>query len=269
MVTAHRPEDAAGAVGRAVSRAAERAGVSLPLRALWAGLAGAGATAPRAAVIEALRTLGLADRVVVGTDVEAAFHDAFGGGPGVMLIAGTGSIVWTRDAAGEERRVGGWGRMLGDEGSGYWIGLEGLRHVARAEDGRAPPTSMRQRLLTRCGASSVDELVAWVERASKADVAALAPIVAECADAEDAGAAGVVDRAVGELRDLLRAALDGLERGDGGGPDVVLWGGLVAERGPLAKRMTAALGSMGVTAHERPIDPPMGAARLALVTSPD
>lgn len=265
VVTAHEPERAAEAVRRAMEQAAEAAGVALPVHVLWAGLAGAGATAPRAAVTRALREFDLAERLIIGTDVEAAFHDAFSEGPGAMLIAGTGSIAWARDAEGHELRVGGWGRLLGDEGSGYRIGLEGLSWLTRAEDGRAPPTEMRETLLTLCGVSSVDDLVAWMEAASKGDVAALAPAVIECAEGGDEGAETIVESAVDALGEHLEAVFGamGTAERDRSSIEVALWGGLVAPGGPLEARMSERLRAMGLAAAGRQIDPPMGAARLA------
>lgn len=265
VVTAHEPERAALAVRRAVEGAAAQAGIELPVEVLWAGLAGAGATAPRAAVTRALRGFDLAERLVVGTDVEAAFHDAFPGGAGVMLIAGTGSIAWARNAEGREFRVGGWGRSLGDEGSGYRIGLEGLSWLTRAEDGRARPTVLRETLLPLCDASSVDEVVAWVEAASKGDVAALAPAVIECAEGGDEAAKAIVDAAIDALGEHLEAVLvaKGAAERDRSSIEVALWGGLVAPGGPLEGRMSERLRAMGFAVAAREIDPPMGAARLA------
>ena len=100
----------------------------------------------------ALFGVGLAESIEVGTDVEAAFHDAFGDGPGVMLIAGTGSIAWARDESGVMHRVGGWGQHVGDEGSGYWIG-HGARSGAwtGAEDGRSAATALRESVLESLG----------------------------------------------------------------------------------------------------------------------
>lgn len=276
VVTAHRPEDAAEAVRKAVSKAADEAGVDLPVDVLWAGLAGAGAAAARVGVTTALRRQDLAERLIVGTDVEAAFHDAFHGEAGVMLIAGTGSIAWARDRAGQEHRVGGWGRLIGDEGSGYWIGMEGLRAVTRAEDGREGETALAGPLLDRCDVESVDELVVWVDGASKGDVAALAPLVIEGAEAGDAVAEAVVDSAVEALRAHVEAALSAVgsapddvdDGGDGQtagreGLQIVLWGGLVAPGGPLRGRLEGALRGVGVDVETRAVDPPMGAADLA------
>lgn len=265
VVTAHQPEEAAAAVGRAVKEAAERAGVSLPASALWAGLAGAGATAARAAVTKQLRRLDLATRMVVGTDVEAAFHDAFGSGPGILLIAGTGSIVQARARDGTEHRVGGWGRFLGDEGSGYSVGLEGLRAVMRAADGRIPPTALSGEILHRCGVEEAEDLVGWAEEASKREMAALAPVVVQGAEAGDEAAMGIVEDAVDALRTHLEAALAamGVAGEPTRAPELVLWGGLIAPGGPLEARVRTAVEAMGMVSAAHVVDPAMGAAKLA------
>ncbi|NNF13807.1 MAG: hypothetical protein HKN72_11315 [Gemmatimonadetes bacterium] len=256
VVTAHRPDDAVEAVRRAVGAALEKSGGRRQAEVLWAGLAGAGTAAPRAAVTRALRGLDLAERLIVGTDVEAAFYSAFAGGPGLLVIVGTGSIVWARNEDGAERRVGGWGRTLGDEGSGYWIGLEGLRRLTRSADGRAEPTTMEGPLLQACGIHAVDEAVGWVETATKSQIASLAPHVVACADEGDDAATSVVAEAVEHLEVMVRTA------GEVGG-DVVLWGGLVAPGGPLRGRVSEAVGSLGLRVVAEEVDPPLGAARLA------
>jgi N-acetylglucosamine kinase-like BadF-type ATPase len=268
VVTAREPGRAADAVTGAVRRAADRAGVELPVDAMWAGLAGAGDPAAREAVTAALRERALAERVVIGTDVEAAFHDGFGSGSGVLVIAGTGSIVWARDAVGRVHRVGGWGRLLGDEGSGHWLGMQGLRLVTRAEDGRAPATALRSATLTALGLDAVGELVAWVESASKAEIAALAPIVVGIAGRGDEGAQRIVDAGVAALRGHVEAVLVamGMQRAARPALDVILWGGLLAGPGPLRGRVETAFAELGVNVVARDLDPPRGAARLALAT---
>lgn len=125
------PGDAAGSVAAVAREAARRAQIRLPVSALWAGLAGAGNEQARADVEKELRDARLARRVVVGSDVEAAHADAFGDGPGVLLVAGTGSAVRAVDPQGEVVTVGGWGALLGDECGGYGIGLQGIRAVLR------------------------------------------------------------------------------------------------------------------------------------------
>ncbi len=258
VATARAPDEVGAAVSAAVRVAADEAKLSLPGAVLWAGLAGAGAEEARHAVLAVLDRAGLAERVLVGTDVEAAFQDAFPQGPGVLLIAGTGSIAWARSDDGAVCRVGGWGRLLGDEGSGYALGLEGLRLVMRAEDGRAPPTALTERLITACGVRHAAGLVSWVDGAEKAEVAALAPTVVSAADEGDAGARVLVDAAVDELVMLVRSASENRQH------PVVLWGGLVAGDGPLGPRVVAALRRVGYGPVDVPVAPALGAARLAL-----
>lgn len=263
VATVDDPGRAADAVRAAVRSAATEAGVTLPAAAMWAGLAGAGSVAAELAVSEELDDRSLAVQVRVGTDVEAAFHDAFGDGPGVLLISGTGSIAWARALDGEVHRIGGWGRALGDEGSGYKVGADALRRVTWAEDGRAPATAMRAHLLDSCGSDEVEELIAWIETASKSEVAALAPLVVDSADAGDTAALEVVGDAVAALRGHVRAALE--LTGPWREPaSLVLWGGFVAEGGALRSRVVEALSGMEVRLSARGVDPPMGAARLAL-----
>lgn len=261
VATARDPSAAARAVARAVRDAVEAAGLELPGAVLWAGLAGAGPREAREGVKKALTRLRLADQVHVGTDVEAAFHDAFPQGPGVLLIAGTGSIAWTRLADGVTHRVGGWGQHIGDEGSGFALGVAGLRLVTQAADGRAGETRLSVDLVDACGVSSAEDLIAWVGGADKGQVAALAPVVVAAADAGDVGAEAIVARAVEALVAHVAAAGTLLA---GERPDVVLWGGLVADGGPLRGRVTAALQGAGWGVEGRTLDPVRGAAHLAL-----
>lgn len=262
VATAHDPMAATMAVVGAIRAAVEAAAVSLPGAVLWAGLAGTGSEPARRAVTLALTREGVAREVAVGSDAEAAFNDAFRGA-GVMLIAGTGSVGWCRSPEGEVRRVGGWGLHLGDEGSGYAIGRAGLSLVAQAHDGRAAPTSLTAALLSRCGVSSPNELIAWAGRAVKSDFAALAPLVIEAADGGDEGAARIATQAV----DALEAHLLALDLAPG--TEVALWGGLLAGSGPLRGRMLERLAARGWSPLDGEIDPPMGAARLALALAAD
>jgi N-acetylglucosamine kinase-like BadF-type ATPase len=127
----------------------------------------------------------------------------------------------------------------------------------KAADGRAPETTLTRSLEEATGVACADDFVPWMERASKGEVAALAPRVVEAADRGDEGAAGIVDRAVGDLVAHVRAACHGSVG------EVVLWGGLVAGEGPLRGRVSRALGEVGIRALDRTVDPVRGAAALA------
>lgn len=262
VATALDPGRAADAVERAVHGVVEVAGIELPAAVLFAGLAGGGGSAARSGVTAALDGRGLAEVVVVGTDVEAAFEDAFQAGPGLIVIAGTGSVAWGRNAAGDVHRVGGWGKHLGDDGSGYSIGMGALRGVVRAKDGRSAEARVTPVVLEATGCASVEELVPWAASATKAQVAALAPLVIaqwdNCLIAQR-----VVSDAVHELLEHVETMHEVLDT-ENPGLSVALWGGLVAPGGPLRSRLLQDLNAKGYTVRKLSLDPPMGAARIAL-----
>jgi glucosamine kinase len=109
---------------------------------LVVGAAGAGRESERRELEQALRVETLADRVHVTTDIEVALTAAFGDGPGIVVVAGTGSVVMGRDPEGRMLRQGGYGWQMGDEGSGYAIGRAALGAASRARDGRSPETAL-------------------------------------------------------------------------------------------------------------------------------
>src|SRR5690606_10204229 len=108
---------------------------------------------------------------------------------------------------GEQVRAGGWGYLLGDEGSGYWIGREALRAALRAEDGRGPATALVERLCQVSGVDRPSQLVGPVHRGERdrAWVASLVQVVLAAADAGDLVAGRILDAAAGELAVLVRA----------------------------------------------------------------
>jgi len=111
-------------------------------RALCVGVAGAGREAERQELWQALVGRDLAAELVIHSDFSIALDDAFGDGPGVLLISGTGSVAFGRGPTGTTARCGGWGPMCGDEGSGAWIGRKALSVVTAAADGREPETAL-------------------------------------------------------------------------------------------------------------------------------
>ena len=252
------PLGAARAVTAVVRAAARHARVDLPARALWAGLAGAGHEPARRAVEDELREHGLARRVAVGTDVEAAHADAFGEAPGVLLVAGTGSVVRAVDPRGEVVTVGGWGALLGDEGGGHGIGLDGIRAVLRSADGREPETDLTAALLSLTGTAEPRELAAWAAGASKAEIAALSVTVAEASQEGDLVAARVVHRAVFALRDHLEAAL-GRTEGWEGRPPVAFVGGLIRSGGVLREIVAETAVKAGYEVRREEVVPERGA----------
>ncbi|HKJ02130.1 MAG TPA: BadF/BadG/BcrA/BcrD ATPase family protein [Longimicrobiales bacterium] len=263
VADARTPRTAADAVADVCAAAVAAAGRSLPVDSLWAGLSGAGREAARSAVQMELTRMGVASEVRVDTDVAAAFHDAFGDGPGILLISGTGSIAWGRAEDGRQGRVGGWGHHIGDEGSGYAIGLDALRRVARHADGRAPQTHLQGLVLDHLGLERVDGLVHWAAAASKAEVAALAAVVADASERSDEVAGEILVHAVEELEGHVLAILKSLGPWEHP-PTLALAGGLLRPGRPLRAPLLSLLGRHRLPVLNRPLDPATGAARLAL-----
>ena len=258
-VLAGLPGPVVAALADLVAKARGAAGVKSPVVALWAGMAGAGREAVRAELEGALARAGVAERVRVGTDAEAAFQDAFGDGPGVLLLAGTGSIACGCAQDGRQSRVGGWGFLLGDEGSGCAIGLEAMKWVARSDDGRAPATQLRERLLAHLGLGAADELIPWASAATRAAIAGLVPLVAATAEAGDGAAREILASAVTELEAHVLTLLERLGPW-GSPPTVALGGGLLRQGGPLREAMARVLERDRLPVLDRELDAARGAA---------
>lgn len=245
-VAAGKPGVAARRVGDLAREVLRSAGAGPPAEALCAALAGAGRPGARRAVRAALEEAGLARAVRVEADFEAAHRDAFGpDGEGVLLAAGTGSIAAARGSGGTAR-AGGWGALLGDEGGGFDLARRALRAVARAADGRAPPTSLAERLLARTPADVPAELIEWCDGAARDELAGLAPAVLAAAEEEPADP--TAERLAAEAAASLVAAALAARRRCGPGPPskVALSGGLLAEGRPLRRRVADRLRGLGL-----------------------
>jgi N-acetylglucosamine kinase-like BadF-type ATPase len=228
-------------------------------------MAGAGREAVRAELESALGRAEIARRVRVGTDVEAGVEDAFGDEPGILLMAGTGSIGFGRAEDGRSGRVGGWGSILGDEGSGYAIGVEALRRIARAVDGRGQGTDLRGRVLARLGLGDPADLVTWASTATRASIASLVPEVQAAAAAGDGIAGEILVSAVEELEGHVHTLLTNLGPWTQP-PTVALGGGLLDATGPLRRPLERVLKAhLDVPILDRELDPALGAASKALV----
>lgn len=137
-------------------------------------------------------------RIRVESDARIALEGAFTGEPGSILIAGTGSIMFGKDESGQIHRVGGFGRYIGDEGSGYRIGWKALNVAARFMDGRGVQTKISDLLLSEFSISSGDELITEVYR-NNFDIASVAPIVFNAAEKGDKTAQKILVEEADEL----------------------------------------------------------------------
>jgi glucosamine kinase len=224
IVDPRHPERSAEVIATLVRDALAQAGLSEPPAALCAGLAGVGNEPERLAVERALA--GAAGAVRIVSDGEIALHGAFGGGAGVLLIAGTGSVAYGLGPDGTRGRCGGWGMMVGDEGSGYAIGRSGLAAALRSVDGREGETRLLPALLRVLSLQEPAGIPPWAGRASKSDIAALARPVLEAAAAGDGLALRVVEHHARELASHVIALAHRLGPWPGDVP-VVFHGGVL------------------------------------------
>jgi N-acetylglucosamine kinase-like BadF-type ATPase len=141
------------------------------------------------------------ERLIVTTDALIALAGATAGGPGVIVIAGTGSIAFGRDAGGRTARAGGWGYIFGDEGGGFDITRQALRAILRAEEGWGSPTALRDALLADTGAADANDLLHrfYTSDYPRPRIASYARLVGEVALAGDSVAREILEDAAARL----------------------------------------------------------------------
>ncbi len=263
---------AQAAIATAMAAAVAEAGLAPqpPLSALCIGLSGVDRPGERAAFQQWATALHPAcPHVLIANDAELVLAAGTPARWGLALICGTGAIVYGRNPAGQVARADGWGHLLGDEGSGYAIGLAALRAVMRAYDGRGPATALSQTLLAHWALAAVPDLVARVYRelAGKHEIAALASMVDAAAAAGDPVAQGILAAAGRELAQSAQAVVRRLELT--GPVPCALAGGVAVGSRPVREAFLAAAGALGLTLTPvTPVaEPALGAialARLAL-----
>jgi glucosamine kinase len=233
---------------------------------LYGGFAGVGREAERRDLEAELNRLGVAEETIVDTDAAIALGDAFDGGPGIIILAGTGSIAYGRGIDGSLARCGGWGSVFGDEGSGAWIGKRALGVVAAAADGREPPTALTGSILTAAEVGTPDDLIPWAIAAGTTTIATLAPVVIATAAAGDARANAIVSLAAEELVVHVRALALRLFGDERAAIPVALSGGLLKKGSLLRKRLEQRIRSAvpGAQLRTAEIIPARGAVRLAI-----
>jgi N-acetylglucosamine kinase-like BadF-type ATPase len=183
--------------------------------------------------------------VVICNDCIIALAGGVGKPVGIVAIAGTGSIAYGQNRLGERKRAGGWGYILGDEGGGYDIALRGLRAAVRSFDGRLGATVLTDLIVRHLGLKSAEDLVEVVYRRGwgAREIAGLAPLVGEAADAGDAVASGIIDSAAEELVEAVRAVMGAIFQADEGF-EVVTAGGGWRISGLLRDRFVAKLAAI-------------------------
>lgn len=169
--------------------------------AICLGIAGVDRPDDSAVVKSIMKRIGYKARVLVVNDALVALEAGAPGQPGVVVISGTGSISYGRNAVGEAARSGGWGYVLGDEGSGYWIGRAALRAVLRQSDHRGPKTVLSTLLLEHFGIQRAQELIHEVYHTNlkPSAIGSLAQCVQAAFTQGDAVAIGILRGAADEL----------------------------------------------------------------------
>ena len=166
-------------------------------------------------------------QITVAPDYEIALIGAHGERYGVLVLSGTGSAACGIDASGESAHSGGWGYLLDDGGSGYWLGLEMLKSATRVADGCMEETSLYQQTFAHLKITTPDELISWTynpERNNR-DISEMAPLVLACAAAGDLEAHRIVEDGAEQLYQLY---LSVVKRLDFTNPPVMFAGGLLS-----------------------------------------
>jgi glucosamine kinase len=147
---------------------------------------------------------------IVVNDVVGAWATATGGGPGVAAIAGTGSNVFGVGPGDRSWRTGGWGHLLGDEGSGYWLGVESIRAALRDRDASGPPTALGHAACEFFGQDTVEAVASLVysKPLTKGEIAAFAIETAKLAEQGDEIAGELYARGAGELGGQIAAVIE-------------------------------------------------------------
>lgn len=255
---------AVGNIYAAAEGAAQAASTSLPVEAAWLGTAGVDSLRAHDLLLAHCR--GVAGSVRVTNDAELVLG-GLASMVGVALIAGTGSIALGRNAQGEARRAGGWGHVLGDEGSGYAIGRSALQAATRASDGRGEATTLLPAILQEWGLTEASDILTRVyPEVNKQVIAGLSSLVMRAAEAGDEVAGAIVREAAEEL--ALAATTVGHALGFGSAAiPLALGGGLLLHEHAFREdalrhiRQRQALGAVALVA-----EPALSAAQ-ALVQS--
>lgn len=174
------------------------------------GLAGAGRTENICTIKSIFLELGINCNILINNDAYISLVGAHGKDEGIILISGTGSIALGVNKNKEVFRVGGWGHVLGDEGSGYYFGKKGLIAVMKAYDGRGKLTSISDKILRHLNLTDIDEIVQYVysDINNKSKISNLSKLVIEAAEENDEVASSIIDNGIQELIDITMTIVD-------------------------------------------------------------
>jgi N-acetylglucosamine kinase len=240
------------------------------LDAICLGIAGVDRADDARAVTDIMRRIGQKTRTIVVNDALIALVAGAGDEPGVVIVAGTGSIAYGRDSTGRAARAGGWGYLLGDEGGGFWIGRAALSAVVRQFDHRGPVTLLTELVLKQMQLATPGDLIhAIYDRGLQRNaIAGIADVVQKATEAGDAVASEILARAASELAAAAASVVTRLGmRGDVF--PTILSGGIFRGIPSLAASVTARIAEVAPRSDVRTltVEPAQGAVTLALAAA--
>jgi len=246
----------------------KRAGLSgAPIFAAGFCSTGVGRPVDREIVARSLSEKKIAQKIIAESDALAALTGAFGGGAGIIVIAGTGVICFGRAPSGEIIRVGGWGYLLGDEGSGFSVAQAALIAALKDWDGRGAPTVLREIFEKHFNVASIELIISQIYGSDfdRGKFAELAPLVFAAADQGDAVAQEIIKNSGRAHGHLIRAAL---QRGSWPTPvPLALIGNLFRRREVLLPGLWEILSEKNFALLAPRFEPVVGAALLAMTAS--
>lgn len=235
--------------------------------AICLGIAGVDRPQDAEAVRGIMERIGSKARTLVVNDALVALAAGAGDEPGVVIISGTGSIAYGRNPAGRAARAGGWGYLLGDEGSGFWIGRRALSAIVRAADGRGPATALTGLVMTHLNLVRPSDLIhqTYYRDLRRGAIAGLAPLVEKARAGGDPVAADILGQAGRELTAAAASVVTRLDmRGDVF--PTLLAGGIFKAVPWLADEVMRLVSEVAPRSEARvlEVEPALGAVRLAV-----
>jgi N-acetylglucosamine kinase-like BadF-type ATPase len=255
------------AIEEAAASAQQEAGESAALRPrAILSIAGAANEKLRAQYVDWATTSGLADEVAVVSDVLPVLAAGTPKCFGVALVSGTGSVALCRDANGRIARCGGWGYLLGDEGSGYAIGRAGLQDALQALESLAAALQpLAEATRKAIGAKTVMDLTKTIyeDPDPRGVIASVAPIIITAADEGDTTAQAILDTAARDLAKLVGRAIRSIELRDRPIP-LAIGGGVLVSSQRMRDRLLLELSGFGLDCQMSVVEEPLeGCIRLA------
>lgn len=254
-------ETAAGLIRQHMQAAIENAHLQpADIRAVCIGVAGASADHSADWLCEVVGSITPNAKIRPSADQEIALVGAHDKREGILILAGTGSIAYGVNPAGQVAVVGGWGYLLGDEGSGYWLGLSALKAISQASERRAAKTTLTESVLHELNLEKPRDLIRWLYAEPRnAAIAQLAPVVIEQADVGDAVSSDLVADAVQHLVGHITALRETLNFPDA---PIAFAGGLLTHPNVLSLGLCRHLQLPAIPVPRYP--PVIGAVLLAL-----